>query len=151
VAEIIGISITTYTREKILIGKYGITVFGLLVALVLAGCAAKSTTKLVSKTQESFPRHREPVCMLRSPLPSNIGYTAIGEVRGGKQTYGSINEVLPVMADEAREIGADAIINLQTSHKMGAWAWARPTGSGIGVKLNDKSSFSCASHGGELR
>ena len=50
--------------------------------------------------------------MIKSPLPSNIGYTTIGAVQGGKKTYGSINEILLVMADEAREIGADAIINL---------------------------------------
>ena len=90
--------------------KSGIMVLG--IALAFTGCAAKSTTKLVSKTQEPFPRHREPVCMIKSPLPSNIGYTTIGAVQGGKKTYGSINEILLVMADEAREIGADAIINL---------------------------------------
>ena len=133
------------------ISTYGMIVIGFSVVVALTGCAAKSTTKLVSKSQEPFARHHEPVCMIRSPLPSNIGYTVVGEVRGGKKTYGSVNEVLPVMADEAREIGADAIINLQTSHQIGPWAWARPVGSGTAVRLNNRGNFNCASHGGELR
>jgi len=100
-------------------------------ALLLSGCAAKSSMKPVAQNQELFPRHSEPVCFLKSPLPTEITYTKIGEIRGSKKTYGSLTEVLPLMAEEARSVGADAIINLETGHKIGAFAWARPVGKGI--------------------
>jgi uncharacterized protein YbjQ (UPF0145 family) len=55
------------------------------------------------------------------------------------------------MAADARAIGADTVINLNTAQRIGAWAWARPVGTGTAVKLDDGTAFNCASAGGELR
>lgn len=117
---------------------------------LLGGCAARSTTKM-ARGEVRQAAHSSPVCMLKSPLPTNISYKVIGDVRGGKRWYGSMNEVLPVMADEARGIGADAIINLKTGFDMNAWAWARPVANGTGVKLDNKADLDCLKLGGELR
>lgn len=119
-------------------------------AVIFTGCAANSSTK-IAKGQQKMQPHSEPVCLLRSPLPSDIKYSMIGEVRGGKRTYGSMQEILAVMGDEARSIGADAIINIKTRHDMNAWAWARPIGSGDGIKLENKTSLDCIKLGGEFR
>jgi hypothetical protein len=101
--------------------------------------------------QKEFPAHAEPVCMLKSPLPASVDHTVIGEVRGGKKTYGSMEEVLTVMGKEARSIGADAVVSLKTRRDIGAWAWSRPVGNGDGVKLASKSDFDCLKSGGEFR
>lgn len=118
---------------------------------LVAGCAPTSSTKLVSRNQELFARHAEPVCFLRSPLPSDIPYTRIGEIRGGKKTYGSVSEIIPLMAEEARSLGADAVVNLNTGQRMGAWAWARPVGTGVAVKLAKRTDLDCIARGGEWR
>ncbi len=122
----------------------------ILAVLFLAGCAANSSTKMV-RGQDKFPAHTEPVCLLKSPLPAGVEHTVIGEVRGGKKTYGSMEEVLAVMGKEARSIGADAVVNLKTRRDINAFAWARPVGNGDGVKLANKADFDCIKLGGEFR
>ena len=51
--------------------------------------------------------------------------------------------------NEARSVGADAIINLQTAQKFSVLAWARPVGSGLAIKLDKRDGFDCAGKGGE--
>ncbi len=123
-----------------------------LIALcgTLAACAARSTVKLADPQAVKLAAHAGQVCLLRSPLPANTKFKVVGDINGSKRTYGSVSELLLLMAADARAIGADTIINLNTGQKMGAWAWARPVGTGTAVKL-EGSSFDCASAGGELR
>lgn len=125
----------------------------LLLALCasLAACAARSTVKLSDPQATKLAPHAGQVCMLRSPLPEGVKHKVVGNINSSKQTYGSVNELLPLMAADARAIGADTVINLNTGQKMGAWAWARPVGTGVAVKLDNPASFNCASAGGELR
>jgi hypothetical protein len=120
------------------------------VCCMLAGCAARSGGIVTDKTQQITP-HAEPVCMLKSPLPSNIRYTIIGQIQGSKKFYGSTTELIPVMAQEARSMGADAVVNLKVAHRVGLFAWAQPVGSGTGVKLANKADLNCLALGGELR
>ncbi|GGY08981.1 hypothetical protein GJV26_05185 [Massilia dura] len=116
----------------------------------LAACAARSTVKLADPQAVKLAAHSGQVCLLRSPLPANTKFKVVGDINSSKRTYGSVSELLPLMAADARAIGADTIINLNTGQKMGAWAWARPVGTGTAVKL-ESGSFDCASAGGELR
>lgn len=129
--------------------KTGVTIA--VLAIAMTGCAVTtSSTKLV-RGQERFTPHAEPVCLLRSPLPAGIQHTLVGDVRGGKRTYGSMEEVLSIMGDEARKVGADAIVNLKTRRDANAWSWARPIGNGDGVKLANRADLDCLKLGGELR
>ncbi|MCE3605807.1 hypothetical protein LXA47_19680 [Massilia sp. P8910] len=84
-------------------------------------------------------------------MPSSVSYTVIGQANSSKRTYGTVSELMPLMADDARAAGADAIINLKTGQKMGAFAWARPIGTGLAVKISNKAEFNCIANGGELR
>lgn len=92
-----------------------------------------------------------PVCMLRSPLPVDVKYKIVGAINSSKRTYGSVSELIPLMASDARAIGADAVVNLTTGQKMGLLAWARPVGNGMAVKLANPEGFNCIAAGGELR
>lgn len=117
----------------------------------LAACAARSTVKLADPQAARLASHAGQVCMLRSPLPGDVKYKVVGNINSAKQTYGSVNELLPLMAADARQVGADAVINLNTGQKIGAWAWARPVGTGTAVKLENREAFNCVASGGELR
>jgi hypothetical protein len=127
------------------------TILLLALCATLAACAARSNVKLADPQATKLAPHAGQVCMLRSPLPADVKHKVLGNINSSKHTYGSVNELLPLMAADARAIGADTVINLNTGQKMGAWAWARPVGTGVAVKLDDKASFNCASAGGELR
>jgi hypothetical protein len=89
--------------------------------------------------------------MLKSPLPVGVGYSIIGKIDSSKRTYGSVSELIPLMAADARSVGADAIVNLDTGQKFGLLAWSRPVGGGMAVKLKDPAGFNCLANGGELR
>jgi hypothetical protein len=119
--------------------------------VLLSGCAAKSIIHPASKGQGALAGHSEPVCLMRSPMPSAVAYTVVGKAKSSKNTYGSVSELLPLMAADARAIGADAIINLDTGQRMGMLAWSRPVDAGTAVKLADRSTFNCLANGDELR
>lgn len=89
--------------------------------------------------------------MLKSPLPVGVTATTIGLIDSSKRTYGSVNELLPLMAADARRIGADAIVSMDTGQKFGLLAWSRPVGKGTAVKLDDPQSINCVALGGEYR
>jgi hypothetical protein len=119
--------------------------------VLLSGCAAKSIIHPVNKGQAPLASHSEPVCLMRSPMPSAVAYIVVGRVKSSKNTYGSVSELLPLMAADARAVGADAIINLDTGQRMGMLAWSRPVGTGTAIKLADHATFNCLANGGELR
>jgi hypothetical protein len=117
----------------------------------LAACAARSTVKLADPQAVKLAPHTGKVCMLRSPLPADVKHKVVGNINSAKQTYGSVEELLPLMAADARAVGADAVVSLNTGQRIGAWAWARPVGTGVAVKLDNKEAFNCTGSGGEWR
>lgn len=127
-------------------------IFLLLILTALSGCAARSSLKPVNPNAV-LVGHSNPVCMLKGPLPSGVGYAEVGEIRSSKKSYGSVNELLPLMAADARAAGADAVVNLAANQRMGfvPWGVTRPKGIGMAVKLVDRASFDCVANGGELR
>ncbi len=118
-----------------------------LAAIMLNGCATSRGTP-VTTSQNEVASSVDRVCMLHSALPANVQLTVLGQVEGSKEFYGSVTEILPLMADEARKMGADAVINLDTHQRMGLFAWARPVGTGTAVKLVNKSELNCLAAGG---
>jgi hypothetical protein len=120
----------------------------LLVAAFLCGCGTVASTKIADKTMKITP-HSEPVCFIRAPLSSDVKYTVIGELKSNKRTYGTVAELIPVMAKEARSVGADAIINIETGQKFSVVAWAKPVGSGQAIKLDKREGFDCVGRSGE--
>lgn len=77
----------------------------LVAAIALASCATGTGTRTTAP-QGQATASGDPVCMLRSALPANIQLTVLGQVEGSKEFYGSVNEILPLMADEARKNGS---------------------------------------------
>lgn len=121
-----------------------------LVAVALAGCA-RSRGNIRAGVQAPTEPHAAPVCFLKSPMPPNIEHSVIGDIGGSKQWYGSAEEVLALMAGDARKMGADALVNVNVAHKIGFFAWARPVATGIAVKLKNKGELNCVVAGGQLR
>ena len=118
------------------------------VLLLVAGCAAQSSGVVAEKTAAS---HDQQVCLLKTAMPASVKHRVVGAVESSKEWYGSQTELYPLMADEARRLGADVVANMTTAHKIGMLAWARPVGSGSAVKLDNRRDLNCAAWGGELR
>ena len=78
-------------------------------------------------------------------------HEVVGTLDSTKQFYGGTGSIVLAMADEARRIGADAVVNLRTGQKIGFFAWARPYGTGTAVKLEKRDDLDCLKLGGEYR
>lgn len=114
--------------------------------LALTGCAGVRTN---AKRDILIASRTGPVCLLAGGLPDGVQSTYIGEIHATKGSYGGSDQLMTPIANEARAIGADAVINLQTAQKFKGplpWRVTAPTGKGSAVKVN--TPFDCAASGG---
>jgi hypothetical protein len=114
-----------------------------LVLTILAGCAAHSpmilkTTTDVTPVSQQYPAHSNPVLILEGPLPADIEYEVIASVDVGRVWYTGADGILVLMAQRARELGADAVINVKRWRQPSGFAWAAPHGQGQAVKIRNK-------------
>lgn len=89
-------------------------------------------------------------CFFANLPSSGQNYRIIKKIKIGKGTYGSVENVLPTMAERARQQGADAIIEYTGSQHFGFWPWrmVRPIVRGVAVQWTDPKPASCESIGG---
>lgn len=121
----------------------------IIATLCLAGCAATSSS--VKQDPAAPPTaYMGPVCLLAAPLPPELKHQVLGEVEASKQWYGSLEEMLPPLAEEARKLGANAVVKVKVSQQIGLFAWARPVGSGTAVKA-EGNTLDCVKLGGAMR
>ena len=64
-------------------------------------------------------------------------FVTLKEVSVSKKFYGSVEEMYGPLAEKARKIGADGVINVHTWHAASGFAWAAPHAGGMAVKWTD--------------
>jgi hypothetical protein len=107
--------------------------------ILLAACAEATTsappgtaTDAVVKT---YPPHQRKIRVVRGDLPSGASYEVLGKVKAIKAWYGELSSAEEEIADRARAIGADAIIQEKAWHAPRAFSWAAPHAEGLAVKI----------------
>ena len=122
--------------------KHQIIAGGLLATLAgLAGCSAhhplilKNTTDVATVAAEPLAPHSAPVLITEAALPESVGYQLIAQIDVGKAWYGRRQSVLEALAESAREIGADAVVEVKTWWQPSGYSWWAPHGRGKAVKL----------------
>jgi len=125
----------------------------LLISLTIASCGVR--TKVEPLRGAAFvPSHNQPVCLFAGGLPSEFKFIELGTIKATKRTYGSTDELTSGMADEARGLGADAIINMQAGQRFKGplpWRITSPTGVGTAIKLTPESpKLECGTIGGRI-
>jgi hypothetical protein len=116
-----------------------------ILAFLLAGCGARVGHRLIDS---SNPPHSNKVCMMDGLLPPGVEFREIGVLHSYMNHYGDVESVLEKMADDARHVGADAVVAITANQRVGWWIGAivRPVADGKAVKLLSK--FDCP---GKLR
>jgi len=89
-------------------------------------------------------------CLFAGSPPSDLKFTVIRKLKVGKQTYGSVKDVLPGLVDQAQSSGADAIISYNGSQRFGFFPWrlVRPVATGTAIKWIGSVPKDCKAQGG---
>jgi hypothetical protein len=108
----------------------------LAMVTVVAGCATRASSVILEPVQR--PKWEGPVFVSQAPLPAGIKYTVIGSVEANARVgYDSAASLYPLLAAEAKKIGANAVIGATGGRRMTAFSWAAAYVSGTAVKVED--------------
>lgn len=120
----------------------------IVLCCILAGCGTRVSTRVTDATQPSYTGR---VCILNGPAPSGSQYKAVSYLDTYMHHYGSAENLLDVMGDEARKVGADAVIGVKSGQEFGYFPWriVRPRAQGHAIRFTEP--IDCASAGGSLR
>ena len=116
----------------------------IVVIIALTGCVGASN----KITGTAYSPHTKKVLMSTDTLPSNDEYEVIGVVKVVKGSY-SQEGMEKRLADEARQIGADAVIGIRTWRAPAGFAWAAPHAEGEAIKF--KPEFDVSKLNGQWR
>jgi len=134
----------------------------LVVASTLAGCQSSPQTDTakpeisaasVSATNPSAPIVQRAICILPGTPIAPSQYVVVRNIRIGKGSYGSVNDVLPRLVNQAESLGAAAVINYSGSQRFGFWPWriVRPVVGGTAVRWVSPTTVDCVALGGSIR
>jgi hypothetical protein len=89
-------------------------------------------------------------CLFSGTPPSDYKFKVVKEVKVAKGAYGPVTQILPAFVAQAKEAGADAIVNYAGSQRFGFFPWrlVRPVVRGTAVKFEGTEPIDCAKMGG---
>ena len=115
-------------------------------AFLIAGCAQDSPksspvseSKPAAEARVSPPQTNQ-IRVSAEDLPPGA-YQVLGKLEVSKPWYGNLDESKKMLADRARKLGADAVIQAKVWHSPSGFAWAAPHGSGVAIKLTNPASM----------
>ena len=114
-----------------------------VLALLVGACSAHNPFIVSNKTVSSpvseakFPPHSDKVFFTEQSLPSTVKFELISPIDVGKVWYGSKERVYKTMAERARQLGANAVIEVKTWRQPSGYSWAAPHGSGQAIRVED--------------
>jgi hypothetical protein len=104
--------------------------------LVATGCSTTSSSNVSGGAAGSA--WEGPVLVSQGALPAGIQYKMIGSVQADARAgYDNAASLYPLLAVEAKKIGANAVVDVKGGHRVSAFSWAAPYVTGIAVKVDD--------------
>lgn len=126
----------------------------LVAFFLVGGCAVHSPLNVQSKAVVAESEgagaqpHSNPVLVLSSTLPHGVKFRSLGVVEAAHPNYSSTDPLLLLMANKARELGADAVVEVKTWYQPSGFSWSAPHGKGRLVVIEDKSAVDLTLLGG---
>jgi uncharacterized protein YbjQ (UPF0145 family) len=75
----------------------------------------------------------------QSAIPAGVEYKVLGSVQADARAgYDSAVSLYPLLAAEAKKIGANAVVNAKGGRRVTAFSWSAAYVSGIAVKVDDQ-------------
>jgi hypothetical protein len=133
----------------------------IIVALsgMLLGCASQSTTSASAeprpqttsaptasttpevKASDSIIGKPKVLIVWGSTLPADIEYEVIGPVSVYKRWFGGMSQAYPLLADKAREMGGNAVLEAHAWLSPAFPAQVAPHGKGIVIRVKDPAKL----------
>lgn len=106
-----------------------------------------------AQTAAETPQHPSSsggICLFTGAPPAEYTYSSLKKLKYGKGSYGSVNDLLPLVVEDAKTAGADAIIHYNGAQHFGFWPWrfVRPVVTGVAIKWSPARDIDCAGAGG---
>jgi uncharacterized protein YbjQ (UPF0145 family) len=84
----------------------------------------------------------EPVLVTQTELAEGVQYEVIGTVNArARSGYSNAKTLFPLLADEARKIGANAVVGVEGGRHVSFFSWAAPHASGTAVRVDDPQAL----------
>jgi hypothetical protein len=124
-----------------------------LISSALLVAIAVTCAEVQADEPGTAPMPKGEICLLSGIPPLDVKYTKVGEVKIAKHSFGSVNDVIPLLVDKAKRLNADAIIEYNGSQRFGflPWQFVRPTASGTAVTWTLPDNVTCESMGGTYK
>jgi hypothetical protein len=114
-------------------------VAGVVVLLALNGCSTTSSSNAVGPVG---PTWEGPILVTQGTIPAGIAHKVVGSVQADARAgYDSAASLYPLLAAEARKIGANAVVNATGGRRVTAFSWSAPYVTGIAVKVEDPKNL----------
>jgi len=108
----------------------------------LYGCTSPHSAFIITNQTAGQPlsstryaAHTNKIFVTEESLPSSVSCELLESIEVGKVWYGSSRDVKKSLADRARMIGANAVVEVKSWHQPAGWSWAAPHGSGKAVRF----------------
>lgn len=121
----------------------------LIAGTVMFGASTLSNAETPAAASEPMA-NGDGICLFTGTPPADYSYVAVKELKYRKGSYGSVNDLLPRVVQDAKAAGADAIIHYNGAPRFGFWPWrfVSPVITGTAVKWSPARSIDCAGAGG---
>jgi len=102
-----------------------------VLASMVAGCGVHSvwniSDRVSAKPVMELPAHSKQVFVTKAGLPPGT-YDTVGQIDLSRNTCEGDREVMGVFADKARDLGCDAVVEVDIWHKPSVDIWHKPSG-----------------------
>lgn len=114
---------------------------GLSVAGALAACAPVSSSTIADGASAG-PAWTGKVHVSQEAPSNDIDHQVIGTVKAeARAGYGSVESLYPLLADEARKMGANGVVGVTGGRKVSAASWSAPHASGTAIKVSNPADM----------
>jgi hypothetical protein len=111
----------------------GMLIFG-------AGCSPVSSSTAVPAPPASASQG--PVLVSQEAVPTGIEYKVLGTVKANfRAGYDSAESLYPLLAAEAKKLGANAVVNTKGGRTVTAFSWSAAYVSGTAIRIGDTESL----------
>lgn len=104
--------------------------------IVVTSCSTTSSSNVIGPATAAT--WEGPVFVSQAALPAGIKHKVIGSVQADARVgYSSAESLYPLLAAEAKKLGANAVVSATGGRRVTAFSWAAAYVSGVAVKVEE--------------